>query len=289
MVRARVVGTDLGFTEGPVITQAGDHLVTAIDRGCIYRVGPDGPSVFAVTGGGPNGAVEGPTADGSTLLYVAQNGGTRPAHRWPHVTGGIQAVRSGGLVHWVTQDPVSPNDLCFGPDGRLYVTDPTRGRPARDDGRLWRCDPASGDAELLCSLGWYPNGIAFGIEDDAIYVASTGEELIWRVPLIPGGVGRPEAFARTEPRMPDGLCFDADGSLVVAAVGTDGRPGQIQTYDRNGKMLDAFEPGTSAKLTNVALSPSGTMLITDADAGQALVVDDWPTVGLALHPFRAAA
>ena len=285
----RVLGADLGFTEGPVITQAGEFLVTSIDRGCIYRLGPAGPSVFATTGGGPNGAVEGRAADGTTLIYVAQNGGTRPAHRWPHVTGGIQVARSGGLVQWVTQDPVSPNDLCFGPDGLLYVTDPTRGRPERDDGRLWRCDPGSGESELLCSLDWYPNGIAFGLEDDAIYVASTGQHVIWRIPLASTRVGRPEAFAHTGSRLPDGLCFDINGNLVVAAVGSDGNRGQIQTYDRNGSLLDAFEPGAGSKYTNVALSPSRTLLIADADKGQAIVVDDWPTAGLPLHPFRRAA
>src|SRR3954470_3118992 len=120
---ARVAGTDLGFTEGPVITRAGEYLVTSIDRGIIYRLGRDAASVFALTGGGPNGAVEGRAA-GETVIYVAQNGGTRPAHRWPYVTGGVQAAHSGGLVQWVTQDPVSPNDLCFGPDDLLYVTDP---------------------------------------------------------------------------------------------------------------------------------------------------------------------
>src|SRR3954454_15869897 len=108
-MRAVVVGSDLGFAEGPVITQAGEQLVTSIDRGCIYRLGEHEPSVFGVTGGGPNGAVEGRAGGGATVIYVAQNGGTRPAHRWPHVTGGIQATRGGGLVQWVTQDPVSPN------------------------------------------------------------------------------------------------------------------------------------------------------------------------------------
>ena len=288
-MEARVVARDLGFTEGPVITQGGELLVTSVDHGCVYLLDPPGPSVFAVTGGGPNGAVEAMPIGDSTVVYIAQNGGTRPAHRWPHVTGGVQLARRGGLVQWVTQDPVSPNDLCFGPDGLLYVTDPTRGRPQRDDGRLWRCDPASGEAELLGSLGWYPNGIAFGLEDDAVYVASTGQRQIWRFPLTTGGLGRAEAFAQTGDALPDGLCFDRDGNLIVAAVGTEGRPGAIHTYDANGALIDAFEPGTSSKITNVALSPSGTLLITDADAGQALVVDDWPTMGIPLHPFRARA
>jgi gluconolactonase len=280
-MQGRVVAEGLGFTEGPVITQSGELVVTSIDHGCLYRITDDGGEVLAVTGGGPNGATEGQTG----LLYVSQNGGTRPAHRWPFITGGIQVVYPGGRVGWLPQDPVTPNDLCFGPDGLLYCTDPTRGRPQRDDGRLWRCDPRTGEAQLLCSLPWYPNGIGFGVEDDAVYVASTGEQRIWRFPLTESGLGRPEVFVQLAYGLPDGFTFDANGSLVVAAVGEGGSPGQIQTYGRDGQLLDAFEPGTNTKYTNVALGPDGTMLITDADAGTAVVLD-WPVAGLPLHPFR---
>jgi gluconolactonase len=287
-MQGRVIGRDLGFTEGPVITQNGEFVVTSIDHGCLYRIAADGCDVLAVTGGGPNGATEGPPGGVESTFYVSQNGGKRPAHAWPYVTGGIQVVRPGGRVDWLTQEPISPNDLCFGPDGLIYCTDPTRGRPQRDDGRLWRCDPRSGDAQLLCSLPWYPNGIGFGPEDDAVYVASTGQQRIWRFPLTDSGLGEPEPFAQLAYGLPDGFAFDADGNLIVAAVGEDEGPGQIQTYDRSGKLADAFEPGPHTKYTNLALSPGGTMLVTDADGGCALIFD-WPTPGLLLHPFRASA
>ena len=279
-MEGRIVARDLGFTEGPVITQAGEFMVTSIDHGCLYRITADACEVLAVTGGGPNGAAEGIGA----TIYVSQNGGKRPAHRWPNVTGGIQVIHDGGRVEWLTQDPVSPNDLCFGPDGLLYCTDPTRGRP-RDDGRLWRCDPTTGEAELLCSVPWYPNGIGFGLEDNAVYVASTGEQRIWRFPIIQSGLGKPDAFAQLASGLPDGFAFDAGGNLLVAAVGENGTPGQIQTYDRDGTLVDAFEPSSSSKITNVALGSDGTMLVTDADGGTAIVVD-WPNPGLPLHPFR---
>lgn len=286
-MKGRVLAHDLGFTEGPVITEAGEFIVTSIDRGCLYRISAEGSAVLAVTGGGPNGATEGPHEGSGTTLYVSQNGGTRPGHRWPFITGGIQIVRPGGRVDWLTQDPISPNDLCLGPDGLLYCTDPTRGRPERDDGRLWRCDLSTGEAQLLCSLPWYPNGIGFGLEDDAVYVASTGQQRIWRFPLTSSGVGRPEGFIQLAYGLPDGFAFDIHGNLIVAAVGANGKAGQIQTFDTNGRLLDAFEPGPHMKYTNLALSPTGTMLITDSEGGNALAFD-WPTRGLALHPFRTS-
>src|SRR5579859_6728776 len=201
-VEGRIIARDLGFAEGPVISQTGQYFVTSIDRGCIYHISGDAAAVWAVSGGGPNGATEGPPDAFGPTLYISQNGGTRPAHRWPSVTGGVQIARAGGRIDWLTRDPVSPNDLCFGPDGLLYVTDPTRGRPDRDDGRIWRCDPQTGEAELLVSVPWYPNGIGFGLEDDAVYVASTGEQRIWRFPLTGSGLGKPEVFIQQDRGLP---------------------------------------------------------------------------------------
>lgn len=266
-----------------MIRQDGQVICTSIDHGCLYGLDPAGskpPEVLAVTRGGPNGAAEGPGG----VIYVAQNGGRRPGRTWPGATGGVQAVGPGGLVTWVTMDPVSPNDLCFGPDGLLYLTDPTR-RAARDDGRLWRCDPGSGEAELLTSVPYYPNGIGFGPEDDALYVASTGQSAIIRIPVSAAGLGQPEVFARMAYGMPDGFAFDSTGNITVAAVGRTG-PGEIQTYDRSGRLIDTVRPSASAKLTNVALSGDGVLIITDAEAGAVLAIRDWPQHGLALHPFR---
>ena len=81
--------------------------------------------------------------------------------------------------------------------------------------------------------------------------------------------------------------FDIHGNLIVAAVGANGKAGQIQTFDTSGRLLDAFEPGPHMKYTNLALSPTGTMLITDSEGGNALAFD-WPTRGLTLHPFRTS-
>jgi gluconolactonase len=265
----------------------GDIVVTSIDRGHLYRVSDAKSELFAVTGGGPNGATEG--IDGS--IYVAQNGGRGRTFRKPTMTGGIQAVRPDGRVVWVTTDPVAPNDLCFGPDGLLYLTDPTR-RPARDDGRLWRVDVANGDSELLASTDWFPNGIGFGLEDDAIYVASTGDNTIRRLVVGPAGVGKAEIVIsmKSDHVHPDGFAFDDAGNIVIASFGTaDGTAGNVQTWSLDGKLLDLLELGTSRFYTNVAITKDHKLLVTDSDLGAVLVVEDWPHAGMPLHPFRQIA
>jgi len=281
-MEARVLATDLGFTEGPVFLRSGGMLVTSIDRGHLYAIDEDGSVRRLVnTGGGPNGATEGRAG----CIYVAQNGGRGPGHRRATVSGGIQNLHVDGRLEWVTKDLISPNDLCFGPDGFLYATDPTRS-PARDDGRLWRVDVGTGDTELLTSVSWYPNGIGFAAEDDCLYVASTGNSRIVRFPLSSSGLGKPEVAIQMEHGFPDGFAFDSAGNIVIAAVSFDDRPSDIQTWSLDGNLIDVFSPGVHHYYTNLAISADRRLVITDSEGGAVLEVFDWPTSGLYLHPFR---
>jgi gluconolactonase len=273
-VRFASVADGVGFTEGPVALRDGALAFVSVDQGFVHRADGIGCRVLAATGGGPNGLAEG--ADGT--LYVAQNGGRWSAHPRPTFTGGVQAVSPDGEVRWVTQDPIAPNDLCVGPDGALYVTDPTR-RPAMDDGRLWRIDPATGDADLLASVAWYPNGIGFG-PDGALYVARTGERRILR---YADGTGAPEDFCEVA-GLPDGLAWDADGRLIVCSVGVDAA-GTLEVRDADGALVDTIAPGAGRHYTNVALSARAVLYVTDADAGRVLAAE-WPCPGLPLHPWR---
>ncbi len=288
----KTLAEGIGYAEGPIATRNGDMLCTSIDHGLVYRITEAGAETFADTGGGPNGATEG--LDG---IYIAQNGGSYPARRLPEFTGGVQVIRPGGKIDYVTKDPITPNDLCFGPDGLLYLTDPTRGalpsgpQQRRDDGRLWRVDTVTGEAELLVSLNWYPNGIGFSLEDDAVYVARTGVEHngdaeVFRFPLLSDRrLGKPDVYVKGEFGRYDGFAFDGEGNLILTAIGV--KFGILQVWDRNGKHLADFKPGDS-HYSNVALTEDKRLLITDSH-GRFLVASNWPTAGLPLHPFRRSA
>lgn len=282
----RVISTGVGATEGPVIRRNGEIVFVSIDQERLYRITGGETFVLAEMPGGPNGATE--DLDGT--IYVAQSGGRWGRNKNPNwkLVSGVQAVSPAGEVRWISTDPIAPNDLCFGPDGLLYVTDPTRYREPRDDGRIFRIDVSTGEADLL-TVPWYPNGIGFGIEDDAVYVAKSGPEFeIMRLPLEHGKWGRPETFATMGTYKPDGFFFDADGNLTTAAIATAEGSGQIQTYDRSGRLLDAFVPSPDKEFTNVALGEDGTMIITAPNSGAVLAVNAWPRAPLPLHPFRRA-
>lgn len=276
-----VIATNLGFTEGPVVTRAGDILVTSLSHARIYRCRDGRAEVFAETPGAANGATEG--KDGR--IYTAHLGGKQPGRYDPALPGGVQLIDASGTVTWLTQDPISPNDICFGPDGHLYVTDPTR--PAtRNDARLWRVDPQTGEAELLLSVEYFANGIGFGVEDDAMYVASTNAQQIVRYPLNNGRLGRLEVAIQMSRGYPDGFAFDVEGNVVIAAISMSDDPGEIQTWTTDGKLLDSFSPGAFKQYTNVAFTDDQTLIVTASDAGQVVAFKNWPLAGLRLHPFR---
>ena len=88
----QVLGTGLGALEGPVTCRDGSLIVTSIDQGKLYRIADGRAQVFAITGGGPNGATEGEHG----LIYVAQNGGAAPAKNEIPSAAGVQVVEHSG-------------------------------------------------------------------------------------------------------------------------------------------------------------------------------------------------
>ena len=49
------------------------------------------------------------------------------------------------------------------------------------------------------------------------------------------------------------------GNIVIGATSLSDAPGQVQTFDRNGKLVDVFEPGPGKMCTNVALRVDMTL------------------------------
>lgn len=282
MTEARTIATNLGFTEGPVWTSDSRLLVTSISHGVIYEVDTGGPRVIADTGGGPNGMTEG--ADGA--LYVTQNGGLYGmGERSPRpMTPGVQVVRN-GHVQYLVDGLDAPNDCCFGPDGRLYFTDP-RGPATAENrlpGRVYAVAPQGGAPELLVEGPAFANGIAFGPDADALYVAETFRQRVLVYPFHDGALGEPREFCRTEPGFPDGMCFDVEGRLYVAAT----MAGEVQVFDRDGRLVERLRCGEESMPTNCCFGgPDGRTLFVTDSRGERVLAFDLEVPGLPLFPFR---
>ena len=259
-MNGEIVASGLEFPEGPVWLD-GTIWFTEILGGHVSRWTPDGGiERVAATGGGPNGATA--AADGS--LYVTQNGGMGKGGR---TTPGIQRVSTDGTVELVVTEVAGlrldgPNDLAFGPDGRLWFTDP-RGDsdPAKNSlpGRIFALDLASGDGELIVELGpVFPNGIAFLADGTLVWT----ESFTRRVMRLAGGT--PEVLIELPPlHFPDGCCVGADGKLYVASTYA-----HCVSVVEGGEIVDRY-PCADGMVTNCCFGgETGTDLyVTDSRNG----------------------
>jgi gluconolactonase len=107
-----------------------------------------------------------------------------------------------------------PNDLCFGPDGALWFTDPgTDPRPQSG----WICRHSGGSTQVVHEIGpVFPNGIGFDAQGHLIW-SETRTRTITASGDPPSAVCRFDASGR-----PDGFAICADGTLVVATLQSGG-------------------------------------------------------------------
>jgi len=248
----------LAWPEGPSVLPDGRVVFVETYRSQVTYWAPDGEvGVFAYVGGGPNATVLG--ADGA--VYVTQNGGIVGPWRAPDQRPpSIQRIDPSGRVDVVaTQgDGVSfkaPNDLAFGPDGRLYFTDPggsfepaTRPNPSF----LFALDP-DGACELLAELPpVYSNGIVVEQSGSIVWVESYTRAVRRRHPdgTIEDLVVLPDG------RIPDGLKVAADGNLWI----TGGPSSGLDVVSPQGELLDFVRVG--ANPTNCAFS-GHTLFVAD--------------------------
>jgi gluconolactonase len=287
-VEPRVIVSGLGFPEGPVFLGNGEVTVTEIRGQCITRCSEGSKTLVAKTGGGANGAALG--SDGE--LWVANNGGLSlgPGGYW-HASGGLIE----GRIQRVTLDggcedladlpggaPHRPNDICFGPDGKLYFTDPRNWEDFAnlEIGRIWRLDPETREAEVIADVPMFCNGIGFGL-DGRLYVAQSNIMKIIAFDWTPAGVGEPQEFVTLPRGFPDGFCFASDGDLYACGSMGD----VIQIYDAEGTLKETMEFPEHTEPTNACIG-DGTLYVTCSGTGE-LVAFDLGIEPLPLYPFRS--
>ncbi|MCG3754023.1 SMP-30/gluconolactonase/LRE family protein [Amycolatopsis sp. Poz14] len=223
----RVLARGAGFVEGPVAQ--GEHVdFVSINRGTVCRARLDGSGfqVRAELGGGPNGMA----ADGAGRLWVVQNGARVMESKSERAAvPGVQVVDGDDTVTAPLALPglQAPNDCAFGPDGRLWFTDPYgRLMPAAPDpagayGRVWAYDTVSGELELIAEHLPHPNGLCFGADGELLYVTDTRTAAVVALEVAGRGVRPVREIATLPEGKPDGVALAADGSMWIAATTAD--------------------------------------------------------------------
>lgn len=283
---ATLLASDLGFPEGPVLMPDGSIVLCDCNTGELLRWSHGAMDAFASTGGSPWGAVLG--SDGA--IYVAQ-GGNVPGSGDLGAVPGIQRVRPDGSVELLVSSIgghslAGPNDLAFGPDGRLWFTDSGTEKddrcPVRQPGRLYVLG-ASGGEMVIERRQVYPNGIAFDAQARLYWTESMGH----RVCRLEDG--ETATFTQLSPdHVPDGMAFAADGRAFVCTTISGG----LTVLSPEGEVLEEItlnECATNCVFDGPALYVTATK-VTELGFGETTGtfwrVDTDATGGVPLLPGR---
>jgi gluconolactonase len=289
---ATVFANGLRAPEGPVALGDGTWLIVegGAERGCVTHISKDGLTKRIIKKTGrPNGLA----VDSQGAIWVAES--KTPSLLRLTMEGVSEVVATGcdGEAF------LFPNDLCFGPDGALYLTDSgvlieefapnNQIRPdymtVRYDGRVYRVDVKTGHVKKLDTGIKFTNGIAFG-PDHKLYVNETLTGNIYRYEsrggaidgsrALFGNVIRPDAPPGW--KGPDGMAFSTDGKLYVAVFGQR----DVTVLGKDGGVVERIPTGGTLP-TNVAFALPGQkrIHITEYELGQIEAVDV-PTDGLPL-------
>ena len=273
-MEATLLAAGLGFPEGPVVLGDGGIVFCDGNVGELLVYKDGAAATYSVTGGSPWGAVLG--SDGA--IYVTQ-GGNVPGSGDTSAVPGIQRVRRGDAAELLSSKVagytlVGPNDLAFGPDGRLYFTD-------SEAERLFAIDGSGGGELLLERPGTYPNGIAF----DAHHRLYWTESMAHRIMRMDHG--EPATFCQlSDNHVPDGMAIAADGRFFVCTTISGG----VTVVSPDGEVLEEIDLGEHA--TNCLFSGTDLYVtatqVADIEASQRTgtlwAVETDATGGLPLIP-----
>jgi len=276
--------SEVSEPEGPVLLKDNSWLIVEMgpDRGCVTRISADGKTkeIIAKTGR-PNGLA----VDSDENIWVAES--ESPSLLRLSMDGKKEVF----LTECNGEKFLFPNDLVFGPDGKLYLTDSGilfsdlvqdgKIRPdymeAPMDGRVYCIDSKTGAIEKIDSGIRFTNGIVFG-PDNMLYVNETLTGMIYRYSRKNGGFGGkrvgfgnvidpqgPDVF-----KGPDGMKFGMNGNLYVAVYGQK----DVTVLDKNGAVADRIKTEGSLP-TNCAFGPkdSKKLYVTETEFGTMEVFD----------------
>lgn len=250
------------FLEGPSFDREGHLWVTDIPYGRIFRISPDGDwRLVTRYDGWPNGLKI--HRDGRVFIADYKHG----IMELDPGTGRV-APR---LTHRHSEHFRGCNDLVFDSRGRLYFTDQGQSGMQMPNGRVYRFDPDADRLDLLIDTGQSPNGLVPTLAEDALYVAMTRGNSVWRLPFMAdGAVSKAGVFVQLSGGLsgPDGMALDEGGGLWVAHAGN----GCVWGFSRLGHPVARVTSATGLTTTNLAFGgpDRDELFITESDTGNIL-------------------
>jgi gluconolactonase len=214
--RLQLLGSGMGFLEGPVWLQSGGGslIFSDIPANQLKQWSPKrGLKTFRE----PSQNANGNTTDLLGRIVSAEHGGRRISVEGRD--GKVQTVvdrYDGKLFN-------SPNDVVVKRDGTYWFTDPDYGlggRPKEQTGDyVYRYDPATKNVVPVAKDFVEPNGLCFSPDESKLYVADSGTPRHIRVFNVKsdGSLDGGKVFCKINPGGPDGIRCDEDGRIWSSA------------------------------------------------------------------------
>jgi gluconolactonase len=255
--QVKVAATGFKGPEGVVVDSEGNVLGGGAD-GVVRKLSPDGRvTEFARTRGRPAGMA----LDRQGNLFICDVGKNAV----------LKVARGGGVSLFA--DEVGTVKLClpnfpvFDADGNLYVTNstdhPLAGmedvaaeiRNPVPKGALVRLR-ADGRGDIVATGLYFANGAAIDPREEYVYVLQSTRNNCVRIAMHKDGThGQPEQYGENLGGLPDGMAFDAEGSLIITLPMNN----RLVVLDPAGKLstlVDDREGKTLLAPTNCAFGGS---------------------------------
>src|SRR5262245_39396069 len=197
----------------------------------------------------PAGYSNGHTVDRQGRLVSCEHGNRRVT-RTEH-DGSITVIADRYQGHRFN----SPNDVVERSDGSIWFTDPSYGIDTDYEGHraqseiggchVYRVDPGSGEVRVVADDFQRPNGLAFSLDEQQLYIVDTPRRHIRRFAVSQDGtLSGGEVFGGCDSGVFDGIRLDESGRVWAAAG--DG----LHCFDPDGTLLGKLlVPEVVANLT----------------------------------------
>jgi len=264
------------FLEGPSFDRAGNLYCVDIRLGRVLRISPAGVwEIVTEYDGEPNG------------LKIHKDGRIFIAD---HRNGILLLDPATGKVTPLLEGPPKQrfkgvNDLIFAANGDLFFTD--QGQTGLHDptGCVYRYTPA-GQLHCLIDTIPSPNGLALNMRENALFVAVTRANAVWRIPFDKSGViSKVGLFIQLFSPGPDGMALDQDGNVLVAHPGL----GTIWGFSKFGVPVFEVKSCRGESTTNMAYGGDDmkSLYIVDSRANHILVAR-MPVAGKPMYSHAVA-
>jgi gluconolactonase len=223
------------WAEGPVWFAAGRYLLWSDipnDRLLRWDEVTGAVGVFRQPAGNANGH----TLDREGRLVTCEHGGRRVT-RTEH-DGSITVLADRYEGHRLN----SPNDVVVRSDGSIWFTDPSYGISGHYEGgkaeseiggsHVYRIDPVTGASRAVTDDFAQPNGLAFSLDEQTLYICDSGRRHIRSFAVLDDDtLSGGEVFATCTEGFFDGFRLDDEGRIWTSAG--DG----VHCYHPDGTLL----------------------------------------------------